>query len=102
MIDYLKHLKLTPKGKCLIKTNHTLFGFVGNIIALKSMYNTDLVDSNMIQSIPTQSLQQDKLESLFSRIRAGNGFNNNPTCEQFSGNVRKDLINKLIIIELLR
>lgn len=41
----------------------------------------------------TYALSQDRLELLFAKIRARNGHNNNPICEQFKGSFRRILAN---------
>lgn len=55
-----------------------------------------LTVEGQITHIPTQRLSQDHLEAFFGKIRALNGYNNNPNCQQFNAAMRKLLANTAI------
>lgn len=98
IIDYFKLLnvatdtqKVTP---ILNSRNRT--GFLGIIISIRSLihfYTEYVEEDSKISMIPTYSLQQDPLEKFFGRLRARNGFNNNPNIQQFKGAFRRLLCN---------
>lgn len=92
MIDYIKHL--TWNGQPLMHSIKYVpyRGFISNIIALKLIYEEE-VETGAMSDFKTSKVQQDVLESLFSRMRK-NGSNDNPTVEQFNANFHKTLINK--------
>lgn len=91
-ITYLDELKLDGKPIMTTRRKTAFIGFKNNSIALKLMYD-ELVETKQIDKICTTDLQQDLLESFFSRMRAKGGFNSNPTQEQFIGNFRRILLN---------
>lgn len=94
--DYLK--SLTLKGRSiLISRKKTAFkGMLINIISLQDLVST-LLDTGLIDNLPTFRLSQDLLETLFGRIRSLHGSNDNPSVEQFSSALRKLLIHNEII-----
>lgn len=93
MIGYINGLTLNGK-KITQSTRNTGFkGFRSNIIALKMIYE-ELVETNLIDKIRTTAIQQDLLESFFGRMRSGNGYNTNPTQQQFCANFTRTLMNK--------
>lgn len=53
----------------------------------------ECVDLKLMECLPTFAFSQDHLESFFGRIRSLNGFNDNPTIEQFNGALRKIIVN---------
>lgn len=53
---------------------------------------------HVMSSISTQSISQDHIEQLFSQIRSMNGFNDNPTVQQFAAALRKLLAYNLILV----
>lgn len=57
---------------------------------------TQLVETTLIDYLPTFQLSQDSLESLFSRIRSLNGNCDNPPVTMFSSALRKILIHNEI------
>lgn len=67
-------------------------GFITDMTNLKSIYE-ECVNSNAMENLHTFRFSQDPLESLFGRIRSLNGFNDNPTVEQFCAAYRKVLLN---------
>lgn len=90
--EYIDGLKLKGKEITTTVRKTPYVGFKNNSIALKLMYE-ELVESELIDQIRTTDLQQDLLESFFSRMRSKGGFNSNPTQEQFIGNFRRILLN---------
>lgn len=65
------------------------------MVNLKSMYK-ELVESNLMENLPTFSFSQDHLESFFGRIRSRHGFNDNPNVQQFCGAFRRIIVNQEI------
>lgn len=57
-----------------------------------------MVKRKLMDKISTHRMSQDHLEMYFGKIRSMNGFNNNPTCEQFNSAVRKLLASNSILI----
>lgn len=53
------------------------------------IYRQYVEDRQLLTSVPLYWLSQDPLEILFGRCRAMNGFNDNPTAQQFMGAFRK-------------
>lgn len=88
---------ISLRGVNILNTNRKtgFLGFLINIHNLKQMIAED-IQTKKISNIPTYSLGQDALESVFGRIRSKLGDNNNPTAEQFKANFRKILINREI------
>lgn len=98
MTDYLKKLRL-ENGKLLVDTEKKV-GFKGLIIDIanvKLMY-TRFVETNILKTLPTRKLNQDPLESFFSRCRSYSvlGSNTNPTVQQFCAAFRKILVHNEI------
>lgn len=92
-IEYINGLRLNGSEITTTGRKTAFIGFKNNSIALKLMYE-ELVETKLIDKICTTDLQQDLLESFFSRMRSKGGFNSNPTLEQFCGNFRRILLNK--------
>lgn len=97
-VEYFKSLKVitqTQKNVPILKSrNKTAFlGFIVCIRSLTHFYTEYVEEQKKMSVIPTYSLQQDPLEMVFGRIRARNGFNNNPNIQQFRGAFRKLLCN---------
>lgn len=80
-----------------------ILGFLMDIFNLKQMY-AEYVESNdeenendqyitTMKFLRTYPLNQDHLEIFFGKIRARNGFNNNPNVSQFKGAYRRLLTN---------
>lgn len=92
-INYLKALKL-PNGRIIVKSAlRTAFKeFIANMTNFRSIY-MELVETNLMNSLPTQMFSQDQLESFFGRIRSMNGCNTNPTVEQFCSAFRRTVVN---------
>lgn len=64
-------------------------GFVINIISLEAMY-ADLVEKkHWLNFFATYRISQDHIEMFFGKIRAMNGYSDNPTAVQFNSAYRK-------------
>lgn len=61
------------------------------------IYQEYVERKQLLTFIPTYYLSQDPLEILFGKIRAMNGYNDNPTVEQFTGAFRKLLANDALL-----
>ena len=82
----LKH----EDGKLVIKGRRSaaFIGWLINIQSLRVIFD-ELITSNQMKFILTYKLSQDPLEIFFSSIRSSLGFNNNPTCGQFTSGFKK-------------
>lgn len=92
-IDYLKKLH-TAEGLVVNSTKKTgPKGLIINMVSVKMFYE-DLIETAELCHLPVYLLNQDPLESFFSRIRAFNclGSNDNPTTSQFCSAYRKNLV----------
>ena len=78
------------QGKPLISTALKT-GFLGLIIAAKSFQNIfrSYVETGKLNYILTFKFSQDHLETIFSLVRGGSGYNNNPTAVQFLSTFKK-------------
>lgn len=75
-------------------------GFLGlcvNIQNLIDIYKEVVENKQLMENISTHSISQDHLEIFFGKVRSLNGYNNNPTCQQFNAAVRKLLANTTIL-----
>lgn len=92
-IIYIKALK-KANGKILIlsKQKTAFKGFVIDMCSMESIYK-ECVETNFVDQLYTFRFSQDPLESLFGRIRSLNGFNDNPTVQQFCAAIRKISVN---------
>lgn len=93
-IQYIKSLKVkTAKGKivrvCRSVINTGFRGFVINMVSLKLLFQELVEERHIVISLKTYNFQQDPIEILFGKVRSLNGFNDNPTCEQFAAAIRK-------------
>lgn len=86
--QYLRTLKFTRKLCIESRRKRGFIGFLVNMISLRHLYHL-YVDSGELSSLATYYLSQDPLESLFSRVRALQGSNDNPTVQQFKSAIRK-------------
>lgn len=87
-VEYVKNLKF--EGENILNTSRKT-GFLGFIV---NTYTLHFLDEEYVQTKKIENLLffyfgQDMLESLFSRIRAMLGSNNNPTAEQLYGVLRQ-------------
>lgn len=92
-IIYIKALKKAD-GKLLISSKQRIAfkGFVLDMYCIESIYK-EFVETNFVDQLYTFRFSQDPLESLFGRIRSLNGFNDNPTVQQFCAAIRKVSVN---------
>lgn len=100
--QYIKALQVkTDKGKwinvCKSEKKAGCQGFLINIYCLREIYNDIVHENQYVDCIATHSFSQDHLEILFGKIRSLNGFNNNPTCQQFDAALRKIMANTTIL-----
>lgn len=101
--EYIKNIQFIKKNGskayiCVSRSKVPFIGFITNIQSLKNMFTEYVEDEHILPSIRTQAISQDHIEQLFSQIRSMNGFNDNPTIEQFSAAFRKLLVYNLILI----
>lgn len=88
MNTYIRQLKFYRK-LCINSCRKT--GFIAiliNMIVIRRLYE-ELVQTGVLECLPTFYLSQDVLESFFSRIRSLLGANDNPTQQQFKSAIRK-------------
>lgn len=91
---YLKGLQMKTDDGSLVRVCSSIIntgfnGFIINMESLKLLYR-DLVETNeCMEAIRTYCLQQDPIEIFFGKVRSLGGYNDNPTCEQFSAAFRK-------------
>lgn len=85
--------KENPKIVSVLQSDRkTAFrGFLINIISIEKIYR-ELVDEKQWAShFATYTISQDHLEILFGKLRLMSGCNDNPTQQQFSAAMRKQL-----------
>lgn len=88
MCAYLTSLKFNKK-LCIDSRRKTGFlGFFINMHSIRRMYEVYVL-SNQLPDLSIYYHSQDPLESFFSRIRALQGSNDNPTLQQFISAIRK-------------
>lgn len=97
-IDYLKGLRIVEANErnvllCKSRLRTAFIGYIINMKSLIAMYEEYIENQSLMESIPTHSLLQDHLELFFCMIRSLNGFNDNPTVQQFKAAYRKLLVN---------
>lgn len=90
--DNDKMIKIT---KSRIQTGFA--GFIINIQSLEKMYTQYVKNDRILTCINTWTVSQDPLELFFGKVRSLNGFNDNPTVQQFSAAHRKLLGNFAIL-----
>lgn len=99
---YIKCLKIKSNDGSIksIITSRSRTGFVGyitDIYSLISVFEYYVKNKKYTSSISTYSFSQDHLEIFFGKIRSLNGFNDNPTVQQFLAASRKLLANSTIM-----
>lgn len=62
------------------------------MFSLKAMYKEYVEERKLLACIPTYYLNQDPLEIFFGKCRSLNGYNDNPSCQQFQSAYRKLLV----------
>lgn len=97
-IEYLKSLRIIEaNGKnvllCKSRLKTAFIGYIINMKSLIAMCEDYIEYQGLMESIPTHSLLQDHLELFFCMIRSLNGFNDNPTVQQFKAAYRKLIVN---------
>lgn len=103
-IEYLRHIVndttkylfslKTSDGRLLHRTARKTFIY-GLSIAAQSILDisTEIFKNNeSFKYILSYKFSQDHLEILFSKIRGRHGFNNNPTCQQFTYAMKQILL----------
>lgn len=101
--DYIKNIKFSKKNGakvniCSTRSKTGFVGFIVNMHSLKDMFSELVETKEILTSIPTQRISQDHLEQRFCQIRSLNGFNDNPTQEQFTSAFRKTFAFNIIFI----
>lgn len=89
---YINNLKFLDGTHVLLSQRKS--GFVGLLMGLKAligMYD-EYVAKGHLQFIPSYKINQDHIELFFGTIRSQGGYNNNPTCRQFTAAYKKILI----------
>lgn len=90
---YIKSLEKSDGTQLVLSQQKTGFkGFVINMHSVRGIYE-ECVEKKFMDRLYTFRLSQDPLESLFGRIRSLNGFNDNPTVQQFCAAIRKISVN---------
>lgn len=64
-------------------------GFLVDIVSFTEMYRELIEEHHWMVCLKSYRLLQDFLEMFFGKIRALNGYNDNPNCQQFSSAYRK-------------
>lgn len=96
-IEYRKKTKL-----CNTQSRTGFQGYLVNIESLVELYNDKLVvDRELMGKLATHSMSQDHLEILFGKVRSLNGYNNNPTCQQFNAALSKIMANTTLLYSKL-
>lgn len=100
-IEYIKELKIISESgarKSLItsRQNTGFKGFVINMYSLMHMYKSIVESKKLLKSIPTYPMNQDAVEIFFGKCRSLNGYNDNPTIQQFKSSYRKILIHSTV------
>lgn len=91
-IDYISNLKFNDEF--IINSNRKT-GFLGFIISLKSallMYNEMVCKEKKLIYLPIYKMSQDHLQLFFSSVRSRGGWNNNPTCRQFTAAYKRLIV----------
>lgn len=95
--NYISGLKVENDNGKLVKivNSRVRTGFIGFIINMRSLQNIFeqyVVQKKQIERIPTYYFCQDPLEIFFGKERSLNGYNDNPTMQQFTAAYRKLLL----------
>lgn len=88
-------LNLYLKDKPILESNRKT-GFLGFLVGMESfsnIYQKYVIKGNL-KFLLGYKFSQDHLETLFSSVRSLHGFNNNPTCRQFTSAYKKLLISR--------
>lgn len=100
---YIRELKIIENGKHKIlihsKSCTGYLGFLTAIQSFKILYN-ELIETKYMSYLLGYKFSQDHIETFFSAVRSRGGFNNNPTCAQFSAAYTKLLLKNEIAASL--
>lgn len=99
--EYIKQLYLIEENRTvkLIQSKKKTGGrgFIINMKSLELMFQEYVEEKKVLNSIPTFWLNQDHLEVFFGKTRSLNGYNDNPTAQQFSAAFCKLLANDSVL-----
>lgn len=97
-IDYIKGLKVEGESTSILlsKSSTPFVGFYNNMVNFKGLF-MDLVLTDRLTELITHRFSQDHIETLFGCIRSMNGYNDNPTAQQFEAAYRKLLIHNDVV-----
>lgn len=97
-MEYIRGLKIEGECVSIFKSaSHTPFtGFYNNMINFKRLF-VEYVVTKKLDMLIAHRLCQDLLETFFGCIRSMNGYNDNPTVQQFEAAYRKLLIHNDIV-----
>lgn len=99
--DYLKNLKFVNEKNqtqylCKSRSKTGFIGYIINMRSLALLYSEYVESLCLMTSITTYSFSQDHLEIMFGICRSLNGFNDNPTVQQFTAAYRKILVQNTV------
>ena len=103
-VGYIKRLRVINDKVKLVRVCNSKIntgfcnGCVIDMMSLKLLFEEFVQERKLIVAIPTYNFQQDQLEIFFNKIRSIGGYNDNPTCEQFSAASRKLLVHNTVMI----
>ncbi|CAH1107869.1 unnamed protein product [Psylliodes chrysocephalus] len=91
---YIDGLKTHCNGQLLLDSGrHTRFlGLQVCIHSTKCLFNSLVVQNNLLSFLPKYKISQDNLELFFCSIRLHGGYNNNPTVRQFMSAYKQLLV----------
>lgn len=103
-IEYIKNLKYIDRNdhnkiKSVLKSKFCVGfkGYITNMRVIMMIYQEYIEDSQLLVNIKVYWIGQDILEVFFGKVRSLNGFNDNPTAQQFIGAIRKLLAFYMIL-----
>lgn len=92
-IEYISKIKFAD-GNLVINSNRKT-GFVGFIVGMKNVlliYEEIVAQEKLLIYFPAYKISQDHLELFFSSIRSRGGWNNNPSCRQFTASYKRLIV----------
>lgn len=97
-IEYIKQLRVEGEKNPILKSvaSTPFVGFYNNMRNFMGLFD-DYVLKGQIDKLITHRFSQDHIETLFGCIRSMNGYNDNPTAQQFEAAYRKLLIHNEIV-----
>lgn len=92
MKNYISNLK-DSSGRYVLQSRRKT-GFLGFLICIASTESLfeSLVSSQLVKYLLMYKFSQDHLELFFCAVRGAGGFNNNPTCLQFTAAYKRLLL----------